>query len=154
MRAANIHFNLSAIRDALGAKMSPTVRWNIERGEGLSAAAYLAAEARRWEITACFVEFFKDHDFLVSPSAAILPFPHETGEVLTIDGERLESLTDYFSVTYIISLVGCPAISIPFWPKGESLPIGLQLVAPPGADYQLLDFAAKLEERISALGSE
>jgi amidase len=147
MRAANIHFNLAPVRDALGARMSPTVRWNIERGDGISAATYLAAEAKRFEITARFVEFFKNYDFLVSPSAAILPFPHEAGEVLTIDGERLESLTDYFTVTFIISLVGCPAISIPFWPKGESLPIGLQLVAPPGADYPLLDFAEELEER-------
>jgi amidase len=152
MRAANIHFNLSAIRDQLGERMSPTVRWNIERGEGISAAAFLAAEARRWEIAARFREFFEGHDFLVSPSAAILPFPHDAGEVLTIDGERLESLTDYFTVTYVISLVGCPAVSIPFWPGGESLPIGLQVVTAPGADYPLLDFAEALERRIGGAG--
>jgi amidase len=150
LRGANIHFNLSALRDRLGDSMSPTVRWNIERGEGLTANAYLEAEAMRWDIARRFEGFFDRHDLLVSPSAAILPFRHEDGEVLQIDGRTLESLTDYFSVTYIVSLVGCPAVSVPFWPPGQSLPIGLQLIGRPGSDYPLLDMAEEIASALAA----
>jgi Asp-tRNA(Asn)/Glu-tRNA(Gln) amidotransferase A subunit family amidase len=81
MRGANIHFNLSVLRESLGERMSPTVRKNIERGEGLSAHAYLEAEALRRQITRRFEDLFDRYDLLGSPNAAILPSRHEDGEV-------------------------------------------------------------------------
>ena len=125
--------------------MAPTVRWNIAQGEGVTAEAYLSAEAARSRLYRDFLAFFGTYDFLVTPAASVQPFPNEAGEVTAIDGRPLSSLIDYLLVTSIISLVGCPAISIPYWPRGAALPIGLQLVAAPGQDAALLDFAAELE---------
>ena len=152
LRAAHIRHNLAGMRERLGDKLSPTVRWNIDRGDGLTAAEYLAAEAKRGEVTHRFVDFFRSFDFLISPSAAILPRPHDAGEVESIDGKPLQSLIDYFSVSLVISLVGCPAISIPFWPSRAKLPIGLQIVAAPGADYPLLAIAERLERQLNTSG--
>ena len=42
------------------------------------------------------------------------------------------------------TLLGLPSLSLPFWFEGEALPRGLQLAARPGADLQLLSFAARL----------
>jgi amidase len=150
LRAAHIRHNLSGMREKLGDKLSPTVRWNIDRGDGLTAADYLAAEAKRGEITHRFVDFFRSFDLIISPSAALLPRPHDAGEVDNIDGKPLQSLIEYFSVSLVISLVGCPAISIPFWPSGARLPIGVQVVAAPGADYPLLAMAERLERVLAA----
>ena len=57
----------------------------------------------------------------------------------------LDSVIDYLAITAIITLTGCPALSLPYWPPGERLPIGLQLIAAPGRDRSLLAFAAELE---------
>jgi amidase len=40
---------------------------------------------------------------------------------------------------------GCPAISVPFGHTPDGLPIGIQLVAPHGADRFLLEAAAVVE---------
>ncbi len=145
LRAAHIHSNLSPLRERHGDLLSPTVRWNIDRGDGLTAAAYLQAEADRTVLYRRFIAFFDDVDILITPSAAILPFAVDGGEVSEIDGRPLDSVIDYLAITAIITLTGCPALSLPYWPPGETLPIGLQLIAAPGRDRSLLAFAAELE---------
>ncbi|WP_300303468.1 amidase [Ferrovibrio sp.] len=145
LRAAHIHSNLSPLRERHGDLLSPTVRWNIGRGDSLTAAAYLQAEADRTVLYRRFIAFFDDFDILITPSAAILPFAVDGGEVCEIDGRPLDSLIDYLAITAIITLTGCPALSLPYWPPGEALPIGLQLIAAPGCDRSLFAFAAELE---------
>lgn len=145
LRAAHIHSNLSPLRERQGDLLSPTVRWNIGRGDGLTAAAYLQAEADRTALYRRFIAFFDDYDILITPSAAILPFAVDGGEVREIDGRPLDSVIDYLAITAIITLTGCPALSLPYWPPGDTLPIGLQLIAAPGRDRNLLAFAAELE---------
>lgn len=145
LRAAHIHSNLSPLRERHGDLLSPTVRWNISRGDGLTAAAYLQAEADRTVLYRRFIAFFDDYDILITPSAAILPFAIDRGEIGEIDGRPLGSVIDYLAITAIITLTGCPALSLPYWPPGETLPIGLQLIAAPGRDHSLFAFAAELE---------
>ena len=96
------------------------------------------------------MDFFTRHDVLITPSAVIMPFGVHAGEVMEIDGRPLDSLIDYLAITAIITLTGCPAVSIPYWGAGESLPIGLQLIAAPGEDRSLLAFAAELASRSEA----
>jgi amidase len=48
---------------------------------------------------------------------------------------------------YLITVTGCPAISVPFGHTAGGLPIGLQLVAAHGRDRFLLEAAAALEAR-------
>ena len=147
LRAGHIHHNLSPLDRQHGEKLAATVRWNIVRGEGLTASTFLAAEAERSALFRRFVAFFERHDVLVTPAAAVMPFGVNSGEVTEIDGRPLESLIDYLAITAIITLTGCPALSLPYWPKGEPLPIGIQLIAAPGRDHDLLAFAAALERR-------
>ncbi len=147
LRAAHIHQALSPLRDRFGDQLTETVRWNIARGDALTAAEYLAAERQRGVLHRSFLEFFARYDFLLLPAASIEPFRHDAGEVLEIDGQALGSVIDYLAITFIISLSGCPALSLPYWPENRALPFGLQIVAAPGADHALLDFAASLEQR-------
>jgi amidase len=145
LRAAYIHSNLSPLLAQHGDALAATVRWNIARGEGLTAAAFLQAEGDRSALYRRFIAFFEDHDVLLTPAASVLPFGVGSGEVTEIDGRPLDSLIDYLAITAIITLTGCPALSLPYWPPGETLPIGVQLIAAPGRDYDLLDVAAALE---------
>lgn len=147
LRAAHIHHALAPLRDRYGDQLTETVRWNIARGDNISAADYLAAEQQRGALQRRFAAFFLQYDFLLLPSASVMPFTHDTGEVLEIDGQPLASVIDYLAITFIISLSGCPALSLPYWVPGRALPFGLQIVAAPGRDYDLLAFAETLESR-------
>lgn len=151
LRAAYIHSNLSPLQARHGDALAATVRWNIARGEGLAAAAFLQAEADRSALYRRFIAFFEKQDVLLTPAAAVMPFGVASGEVTEIDGRPLDSLIDYLAITAIITLTGCPALSLPYWAPGATLPIGVQLVAAPGRDQDLLAFAATLE-RLDGFG--
>lgn len=126
------------------ADLTPQLLWNVEQGDALTADDWLAAEETRGRIYAAFMRFFDHHDVLVTPSAAVMPFPNTQQEVLKIDGTALASRIDYLAITFLISLVGLPSISIPFW-DAEAAPIGLQIVAPPWREDLLLSIAHRLE---------
>lgn len=147
LRAAMVlHNHAGHLRDHRD-ELTPQVLWNIERGIGLSAAQFLQAEQDRSRIYAAFLDFFGRHDFLLLPSASVLPFPHTQEEVLEIDGRPLRNPIDYLTITYLVSLVGMPCLSIPAgWAGG--LPFGLQIVGPPLSEARLLSFARLLERRL------
>ncbi|MFN4276287.1 MAG: amidase [Ferrovibrio sp.] len=151
LRAAYIHSNLSPLLRQHGNALAETVRWNIARGEGLTAAAFLQAEADRSTLYRRFITFFEKYDVLLTPAASVPPFGVNSGEVTEIDGRQLGSLIDYLAITSIVTLTGCPALSLPYWPPGAVLPIGVQMIAAPRRDQDLLDFAAALE-RIDNFG--
>jgi amidase len=50
----------------------------------------------------------------------------------------------------VITVTGCPAISVPGGETDQGLPVGVQLVAPFGADRRLLEVSAAFER----LGSD
>ena len=128
--------------------LTEQARWNIERGEGISASQMLAADQERSRIYAAFIEFFRRYDFLLLPSASVLPFPNTQVEVLDIDGQLLRNPIDYLTITYLISLVGMPCLSIPCgWMRG--LPVGMQIVGPPLSEDRLLGFARLLEHELN-----
>ena len=81
-------------------------------------------------------------------SAAVPPFPNSQTDVASIDGNVMANIIDYLRITYIVSLVGFPALSIPCgWTK-EGFPIGLQIIAAPFREDRLVEFGAMLEQKL------
>jgi amidase len=128
--------------------LSSSVRWNVERGIGISAADLLQAEADREQIYLNFLNFFHTYDVLMTVSASVPPFLHTQPEILEINGKPLRSIIDYLMITYTISLTGLPAISIPCGWTASGLPIGLQLIGKPQGEAALLQFAYFLQENL------
>lgn len=142
LRPAHIRRDYGALPpDAL----SETVRWWIERGAGISADAYLAAEAARTAYARRFVRFFDQHDVLVAPAASVMPWPNTIPEVTEIDGAGLETIVDYLAVTFAVTLAGCPVVTLPAPKVGHALPFGLQIIGPPWSDWRLLAIARRIE---------
>ena len=52
---------------------------------------------------------------------------------------------DWMRSGYVITVTGCPAISVPAGHTADGLPVGVQIVAPFGADRRLLEVAAAFE---------
>jgi amidase len=144
LRSAVIHHNYNHLLAERGELLSATVRWAIERGAGISASEYLSAEAARSALYRRFVAFFEQYDVLLAPAASVLPWPNSVTDVSEIDGMPLATIIDYLAVTFLVSMAGCPVVTLPAWTAGR-LPFGIQLIGPPGSDYRLLAIARQLE---------
>jgi len=105
---------------------------------GYYDAYYKKAQTVRTKIINEFTAAFKDVDFLVGPTAPEIAF--KIGEN-TEDPLKMY-LTDIMTVA--VNLAGVPAISIPAGTV-DSMPVGLQLIAPQRADRDLLAVATAAE---------
>ncbi len=144
LRQPIIRHSYGHLLDKGGDALSPTVRWAIGRGEGATAADFLAAEAQRSALYRRFVAFFERHDILLAPAAAVLPWPNAVPNVTEIDGRPLATVVDYLAITFIVTLVGCPVVTLPAWTAGD-IPFGIQLIGLPGSDRRLLAAARRFE---------
>ena len=122
--------------------------WNIEKGQRLTADEIIEAQRQRHALFNRVAEFFEHHDLLVCPTVAVVPFPVEQRFPTEIAGEKLTTYIDWMFLTFIITLVGCPAISVPCGLNEEGLPVGLQLVGRPHGDEELLGAALLLEQAL------
>jgi amidase len=57
-----------------------------------------------------------------------------------------ETYVDWLAIAYAITLVCAPALSLPCGFTREGLPVGLQVVAAPNADWRVLVGARPLED--------
>lgn len=146
LRAAQIHHAYGPLLKEQGGRLTDTVRWNIEAGAGVTADAYLDAQAARTALYRRFLALFEEIDVLVAPACGVLPWPNEDGEVTRIDGRPVDSILDYLGVTAIVTLIGFPVLTLPVGggAAGEP-PFGVQLIARPGEEARLIRLGRWLE---------
>jgi amidase len=113
LRAAHVRHAFTPAADRVGDRLTPTVAWNVAEGEDITAQDYLEAESMRAQLYRGFAAFFREYDLLIRPAASVLPWPNDIPDVLAIDGIALPSIIDYLAVTFIVSLVGFPALATP-----------------------------------------
>lgn len=148
LRAAHIADSHGALLKDRRAELTPTVIWNIEVGRQLTAQDYLDAERRRTAIFRSFRDLFARKDFIVVPAASVLPWDNDAGDVTRIDDISLETPIDYLAVTFIVSLVGFPVLTLPAPRQAGEKPFGVQIVATPGQESKLFAFGRRIEEQL------
>ena len=126
-------------------EIKETVRENIAAGRALSVDDVLEAERARTRIHTRVLEFFDRFDVLALPTTQVVPFPVEVEYPTEIDGAPMADYLEWMSSCCVITATGCPAVSVPAGFSPDGLPVGLQLVAPPGSDLRLLEIAATVE---------
>jgi amidase len=89
--------------------------------------------------------FFDRYDLLLTPTTPIPPFPVEIAYPTEIGGQPMESYLDWAMLTYAITMVGLPAISLPCGWTEKGLPVGLQVVGRHHGEAALLQAAAAYE---------
>lgn len=134
-------------------EIAPEIVWNLEKGLTLTAEQIQQAERQRQRLFHATVGWFGDYDLLACPTVALPPFPVEQRYPTEINGEPLVTYIDWMFLTFVLTLTGCPAISIPCGFTAGGLPVGLQLVAPPQGEAALLGAAALLEEALGLRGT-
>ncbi len=90
--------------------------------------------------------FFADYDVLITPTTAVAPWPKHAIYPAAIGGHKTENYFDWVRMTYAITVLNHPCISIPCGVDAEGLPFGLQIVGPRHKDAQVLRVAMALED--------
>lgn len=129
-------------------QLKPEVIWNIEKGLALSAEEIGRAERERAALYRRMVAFFQDYDLLLCPAAIVPPFDVDQRYVEQVEGERFDNYVDWISITFVITLTSCPALSLPAGFTAQGLPVGLQMIAPPRGEADLLGAASLLEQAL------
>ncbi len=152
LRALNYATGMSALLAEHRDKLKPEVIWNIEKGQKLTGVEIAKAEAQRGAMFRRTREFFETYDLLLCPTTIVPPFPVEQRYVTECNGVKFNSYVDWLLIVSAITLVSCPAISIPAGFTKDGLPVGIQLVAPTRGEAKLLA-GARLLEQILNLGA-
>ena len=129
-------------------KIAPEIIGNIERGLNITPSQIFEAERVRIELFKKILVFFETHDFLICPAASIAPFPVDQRYVTEIDGKPCETYIDWFSITFALTITGCPTISVPCGFTSEGLPVGIQIMGKPRGEAALLLAAKQFEQAI------
>src|SRR6266513_597653 len=133
--------------------LKPEVIWNIEEGLKLSVEQIARAEVQRVTMTARVIEFFTSYDLLLTPATIVAPFPIENRYVAECAGRKFDNYVEWLGIVYAITLACCPALSLPCGFTASGLPVGLQMVAAPRGEAQLLAGAKVLEDILGVRGT-
>jgi amidase len=126
-------------------QMQKGLVWNIEQGLALTPAAIARAETLRTQLWQRVRAFMETRDLLVLPTVAVPPFPVELPYPSEINGKPLDNYTQWFFLTYGITVTGLPAISVPCGFTRAGLPVGLQIVGRRRQEASVLRAAAAFE---------
>jgi Asp-tRNA(Asn)/Glu-tRNA(Gln) amidotransferase A subunit family amidase len=118
---------------------SDGLRAFIRYGGKLNADEVQQAEARIASFHAGWTDSMRALDAVLLPTTACRAFPH---------GERRPQNTA--DLTAIASATGLPALAMPVWLRGESLPASVQVIGAHGSDLQLVAFAEQLQAELAA----
>lgn len=129
-------------------EIAPEIVWNLEKGLKLTGEEICRAEQQRHRMFHAVKAWFEDYDLLACPVVALPPFPVDMRYPTEINGVALTTYIDWMYLTFVLTLTGCPAISVPCGFTASGLPVGLQLMAPPKADAPLLGAARLIEDAL------
>jgi aspartyl-tRNA(Asn)/glutamyl-tRNA(Gln) amidotransferase subunit A len=125
-------------------KIGPALEEMARNGEKRTGSEYVAALDAVRRLQKRLSIFFSDHDVVLTPSAAALPWPAKEPFPTRIAGEQVGP-RGHAVFTGFTNMAGCPGISVPAAPSAKGLPIGFQLVAAPGQDGMLCALTGQYE---------
>jgi amidase len=129
-------------------KLEPMTAQMAEIADAQSATDLLIAMDALRRMSREILQFWTDHDVLVTPTLARPPI--EIGALRPAEGEppiqMLMNAAEFVPFTPVFNVTGQPAVSLPLHMTGDGLPVGVQFVGAPAAEETLISLAAQLEQ--------
>ncbi|OYO19694.1 amidase [Enemella evansiae] len=145
-RAWQFASRLGPVVDRHPDRVKQSVRDNVAVGRALTVADLTRAMVRGERLYQRMREFFTGYDALLVPATQVLPFDAELEYPTEIAGKPMANYLEWMRACSDITATGMPALSLPGGFSAEGWPIGVQLLAGPRADRQLLSVAKVLEQ--------
>jgi len=152
IRGVNHLAAFAPLVEAEGARVIPEIHASLERARAVPIERFAWAERERAAMFGRLMDFFETHDVLVCPAAIMPPFPAEWRRVDMLGNHRFDSYIDWIAITFAISLLGVPVLSLPVGFTAAGLPVGIQIIGRPRGDAAVLSAGAVLEQVIGAHG--
>ena len=127
-------------------KLKPEAIWEIEQGQSLKPTQVYAASEVRTAWAMEMNRLFETYDYLILPTAQIFPFDAQEHWPKSVGGKAMDTYHRWMEVIIGPTLAGLPAISLPAGFNSEGLPMGIQLIGKPGADFDVLQLANAWQE--------
>jgi len=153
LRAFDFAISKAALLRTRRDMLKPEVIWNIEEGLKLTVEQLERAEAQRLAMIERTLTFFETYDLLLAPATIVPAFPVENRYLAECAGKTFDNYVEWLGIVYAITLTYCPALSLPCGFTASGLPVGLQMVAPPRGEAQLLAGAKALEDILGLRGT-
>jgi amidase len=128
-------------------RLNPNLAGNIRAGLAQSPRDIALGEQGRTQLFERFRKLFERYDLLLTPCTAVPPFPVERNYPETINGKPMATYIDWVAPTFVVTLAGVPAISVPAGLTADRLPVGLQIIGRRSAEEAVLGAATAVERR-------
>ncbi len=128
-------------------ELGENVAGNIRLGLEVTTRELAAAERARNRLWLLFHDFFQKYDYLLTPTMAVPPFPVEQNFPDTIAGQKMKTYIDWIAPTFVISMTGLPAGSVPCGLDETGLPVGMQVIGPRFGEERVLRLMRVIQER-------
>lgn len=125
--------------------LNPSLRKNIETGLKITSLQIAQAKAQQKRAWLRLLAEFDSCDVVATPTVPVPPFPVEVSYPDQINGRALTTYVDWLAQTYLITLTGFPAVSVPIGLDANGLPVGLQLIGKRYSEPQLLGLAQAIQ---------
>jgi amidase len=147
LRAQWMVCNYHAYLDRLDV-LNSSLRGNVEAG--LKITSLQIAQARRQQRTAFerIAHALTLCDVIATPTVPIPPFVVSLPYPETINGRPLATYVDWLAQTYLVTLTGFPALSVPVGLDSQGLPVGLQLIGSRFSEPMLLGIARHVQQAL------
>lgn len=145
LRAQNFIASFKEIYERDPNLLGSNTRTNYEMGLTMSLGDSVWAHAEQTRMFRRFQPVFDQYDLIVSPTCPVSPFPWQQPYLAEMDGRPLENYYRWLGLTYVVSLLTNPALSLPGGTDHAGMPFGMQLVGPFRGDRRVLDIAQALE---------
>ena len=146
LRAWQFEVMFGEILDRTPEELKPSLRENTEQGRKLSGADLGRAEVLHTALFQRVRGFFTSYDILLLPVSQVLPFGVGLEYPAEIAGVPMTDYLDWMKSAYLVSLTGCPALSVPAGFSAGGLPVGVQIVGPHRADFAVLQAGHAFEQ--------
>jgi len=144
-RAISFYVGKKALLATQRELLKPEVVWNIEKAGEITMDDLARVELARAAYVNRAMKFFDDFDLLLSPATIVPPYPIEQRFVESCGDHEFSNYIEWCSIAYAITVTGFPALSVPAGFTESGLPVGLQIVAGPRREADLLSAAALYE---------
>jgi amidase len=146
LRAWVFQYRFRTLLEKRPESFKPSLRDNIMVGADLTGGDVAKAYQQLTSIQDRMRAFFETHDVLALPVSQVPPFSADEEYPAMINGEAQATYLDWMRSAYLITVTGCPAISVPAGFTPEGWPVGIQLVGPARGERRLLEVAHAFEQ--------
>ncbi|VXC95759.1 Asp-tRNAAsn/Glu-tRNAGln amidotransferase A subunit [Burkholderia sp. 8Y] len=125
--------------------LDPNTRANYEMGASMTLGDAVWAHTMQTTLYRRFQALMQHYDVILSPTVSVTPFPWSQWHLEAINGKPLDTYYRWLGLTYLVSLMTNPALSLPCGVDHAGMPFGVQLIGPVRRDGRLLDVSEALE---------